>query len=223
MDIAEMKVSGRAKGKASVNVAEVQGGALAHTMVAYAWKEAEAQEKRSNKLAMFVQDICKLSPEAHGVFRAQLTAELKSIEALEEVSGMQESRKAGYSLNSFKVMVSNWRTISEAAQIGFKGVDSNNKPMPWTMALETARDYRKTHAAATGTTVRTAAGKTSGAGRKAMSPYDKVLKAAAALDKKDQRRLFEALGAMFKATISYPAKPAAKSAANTLAAPATVH
>jgi hypothetical protein len=221
MDVAEMKVAGSNKGAAKVDTSVAKGAALAHVMVEYAWKCAEEVEKRQNKLAMFVKDICALDAKGHQQFRAQLSAELAAIREMEKNADVKESTRAGYSLNSFVVMVSNWRAISEAAQIGFKGVDKAGDPLPWTVALETARDYRKSHASANGTVVRTAAGKKAGAGRKAISDYDRALNAAAKLQRKDQRKLFEALGAMLGATISYPPKASTKQAAETLAA--TVH
>lgn len=222
MDVAEMKVAGRGKGSAKVDVSVAKGAALAHVMVQYAWKEAEAVEKRTAKLAMFVKDICALDEKGHSQFRAQLTAELQAVREMEKLAEHKESTKAGYSLNSFVVMVSNWKAISEAAQIGFKGTDKEGEALPWTVALETARDYRKSHASATGTTLLTASGKRTGAGRRAATPYEKALKLAAGLEKKDQRRLFETLAAMFKATISYPAKATAKTDAGKLES-ATVH
>lgn len=190
MDIAEMKITSRAKGSAKVDTAKVHGEALAATIVAWAWNQVAEEEKRSGKLAMFVQDICALEPEAHTVFRMSLKSELDSIAELEKVSGVQESKKAGYSLNSFRVMVSNWRAISEAASIGFTGKDKKGQPMPWTMALETAREYRKTHVSADGTTVqRTAAGKTLGAGRKALTDYDKAIRVLQKLNLRDLRKV----------------------------------
>lgn len=222
MDIAEMKVAGKGKASAKPNINIVKGEALATTMVNYAWKASAEIEARAGKLALFVQDICALTKEAHGVFRAQLTIELKSIDELEKQSDIKESRKAGYSLNSFKVMVSNWRAISEAAQIGFTGKDEAGKPLAWTQALETAREYRKAHASAGGTHVQTATGAKAGAGRKAMSAYDKALKVVGALDRKDQRAMLETLAAMFKATVAFPVKASAQKAAQAIEAGAPV-
>lgn len=223
MDIAEMKIASTGKGSAKVNTSVTKGKALAHVMVDYAWKCAEEVEKRTQKLAMFVKDICALDTEGHQQFRAQLSAELAAIREMEKHADVKESTKAGYSLNSFVVMVSNWRAISEAAQIGFKGVDKEGEPLPWTTALETAREYRKSHASATGTEVRTAAGKKAGAGRKAITPFDKALREAAKLDRKGQKKLFEALAVMIGATYAYAPTPVRKAAAPAEGVPATVH
>lgn len=221
MDIAEMKVAGKGKASANVKVGVTKGKALAHVMVEYAWKCAEEVEKRQQKLAMFVKDICALDADGHSQFRAQLSAELAAIREMEKHADVKESTKAGYSLNSFVVMVSNWRAISEAAQIGFTGTDKEDQPLPWTVALESAREYRKAHASATGTQQRTATGARGGVqGRKPLTPYDKALKAATTLDRKGQKKLFEALAAMLGATFEYPAKPTSKAAS---AVPATVH
>lgn len=190
MNIAEMKITSRAKGSANLDVSTARGEALASVIVAWAWKEVAEEEKRSGKLSMFVQDICALDPKAHAAFRLQLKSELDSIAELEKVSGVSESKKAGYSLNSFRVMVSNWRAISEAASIGFTGKDKKDHPLPWTMALEQAREYRKTHVSLDGTTVqRTAAGKTLGAGRKALSDYDKAIRMLQKLNLRDLRKV----------------------------------
>lgn len=188
MDVAEMKIANRAKGSAKPDANKAQGEALATVVVAWAWKEVEAEEKRGSKMALFVQDICNLSPEGHKAFRDQLSAEMASIRELEKVSGLNESRKAGYSLNSFTVMVSNWRAISEAAQIGFKGKEKDGAPMQWTKALETAREYRKAHVSAGGTQ-KTAAGKALGAGRKPLTDFDKAIRAAEKLTLRDMRKL----------------------------------
>lgn len=209
MDVAEMKVAGKAKGAAKPDPAQVAGGALATLVVNWAWKEAEAEEKRAGKLALFVKDIVALPDEAsHRAFREQLSAELAGIAELEKVSGINESRKAGYSLASFRVMISNFRTISEAAQIGFKGTGKGGVELTWVQSLETAREYRKAHVSAGGTQT-TQRGHKLGAGRKALSDYDKAIRVLSKLNLRDLRKVQAYVNGQIEAAEVGKRKPAA--------------
>jgi hypothetical protein len=194
MDVAEMKIAGAKKGSAKPNVGVVQGEALAATIVNWAWKEAEHVEKQAGKLAMFVQDISKLSAEAHTAFRNQLTQELAAVRELDKVSGMGESKTNGYALNSFVVRVSQLKAISEACQLGMK-VPADAQ---WSVTLERAREYRKTHVSANGG--KTSGGRSAGqGGRKALTDFDKAMRLINKLNLRDLRKVAAAVGGLIEA------------------------
>lgn len=197
MDVAEMKVAGSKKGSAKPNADVAKGNALAHVVVEWAWKEAEAEEKRSGKLALFVQSIGELSPEGHVAFRGQLSQELAALAELDKVSGRSESRTAGYSLASFRVMVSSLRTISEAVALGMKVKDKDGSPIAWAAALEKARDIRKAHVSANGG--KTSGGRKVGAGRKALTDYDKAMRLVSKLNLRDLRKVQAAVAGLIEA------------------------
>lgn len=213
MDIAEMKPASRAKATAKPNADVAKGNALAHLVVEWAWKEAEAEEKRGTKLALFVQSIGELAPEAHTTFRAALSQELAALAELDKASGMGESRKAGYSLASFRVMVSNLRAISEAVQLGMKTKDKAGNPVAWSVAIEKAREVRK---------ARVATGEAKGgqgkAGRKPLTDFDKAMRLVSKLNLRDLRKVNAATAALIEAAETGKRPKVAANQANATAA-----
>lgn len=178
------------KASANVNVAETNGLALATVMVAYAWEQAEHEEKKAGKMVRFVADICALEPDGHRAFRASLSEQLSAIALTEKATETKDSRTHGYSLASFRVMISNWRGLSEAASIGFTGKRPDGTPMTWVEALQASREMRTSHVSADGSTVQlTAAGKSLGSGRKALTDYDKAIRAIQKLDIRSMRKV----------------------------------
>lgn len=188
MNVAEMKVAGKAKGSANVDVSTTKGEALAGLMVKWAWDRAAEEEKAGQKLRMFVANIMDLDEKGHVAFRAQLKAEVDSIAELEKVSGIADSRKAGYSLNSFRVRVSQWRAISEAAQIGAKFKTEEGEIVAYTQALDIAKEARAAHVSNGGAQVK-AGGRAMGGGRKELTDYDKAIRAVSKLNLRDIRKL----------------------------------
>jgi hypothetical protein len=196
MDIAEMKIANRAKGSAKPNASVAQGNALATLAVQWAWNEAAAEEARGKKLQLFVDSIAKLDEQGHRAFREQMSAELASIRELEKVSGIKDASRNGYSLNSFVVMVSNFRAISEACQLGFKPVDKAGTALTWAQTLDLAREWRS----AKGNPGRkTANGKKPGAGRKPLTDYDKAMRLVAKLNLRDLRKVQAAVTGLIEA------------------------
>lgn len=196
---------------ANVNTDKVKGEALATTIVTFAWKEAEEQEKRQGKMNRFVADIVALpNAEAHSAFRAQLSSELAALDEADkmtnEATGVKESRTNGYSLNSFRVIVSYLRGISVACGLGFTGKREDGEPMAWSEAITTSKEMRRAHANNTGTKAEGSVRK-AGAGRKALTDYDKALKSVTSLQRKDQVKMLQALAGMLGYEVEAKAKP----------------
>lgn len=205
---------------ANVNTDKVQGEALAHTIVAFAWKEANAVEERGQKMKRFVADIVALpNAEAHSFFRAQLSDELKALDEADkmtnEATGVKESRTNGYSLNSFRVIVSYLRGISVACGLGFNGKRADGEPMAWTEAITASKELRTAHANNTGSKAEGSVRK-GGAGRKALTAYDKALKAVTSLNRKDQIKMLQSLSALLGYDVE--AKTKSKAQQSTAAA-----
>lgn len=218
MDTAEMKQAGKAAidtKKAAAKGFKAKGAALATLCVRFAQEEVRIEEKRGQARIKFVTDIKALTPEGHAEFRAQLRRELLSLDEGEELlvqAGAmteKESTKGGYSAASFRVMVSNWMTISVACEAGLNINEEDGTPMKWDAVLGAARKVRKETQQAAG---QLADGqRNQGAGRKPISDYDKALKAVEKLDKRNKVKLLNVLAAALEYAVVAPA-PAQKSA-----------
>ena len=176
MDIATMKTPGKNK-TAGTKAALAKGHALATTCIAYAVKRMEEEDKQIGKLNLIVKSIGDLDHKGHVEFRAELTRELILLKELRTAVGTTKAQTAGYSFNSFEVLVSNWRTISTACELGYKP-----EGKPWSTVLAESVQIKNGHAMGQGE----AHGPTKRkVGRKATPLIDKAMTAAKALDKGD--------------------------------------
>jgi hypothetical protein len=233
MEIAEMKQAGKGAidgKKAQTKAYKAKGAALATLCVRFAQEEVRIEEKRGQARIKFVTDIKALTPEGHAEFRAQLRRELLSLDEGEELlvqAGAmteKESTKGGYSAASFRVMVSNWMTISVACEAGLDVNEADGTPMKWDTVLAAARKVRKDTQQA-GAQLSDGQ-RAQGAGRKPVSDYDKALKAIEKLDKRAKVKLLGVLAAALEYTVTAPAaapKSAGRIANGATQAPATVH
>lgn len=204
-DVAEMKPQGQTKidAEAARKAGDVaKGHALAILCVRYATQEAKEEERRGAKRLRFVADIANLTHDGHQEFRKELQIELAALTDVEKVTGQDDSRHGGYAASSFRVMVSNWRTISAACELGYSPFDADGSAKAWETVLSEARGMKKA-AVSAGKTVAIEGTRKAGGGRKQLTAYDRALKLAVALDKRDQRRLMESLAAMLGAEITY--------------------
>lgn len=141
MDVAEMKPIQSGKAKAPVNVDVAKGAALATVCINYATKRMAEEEKQHGKLKMFIKNISELNHTAHVEFRAELTKELNLAKELQAGADVKTSHMGGYSLNSFKALVSNWKTISTACELGYKPEDKS-----WPVVVAESVQMREAHA-----------------------------------------------------------------------------
>jgi hypothetical protein len=179
VDLVEMKPISSGKAKASTNGDAAKGSALATVCIKYATKRMEQEEKEQGKLAAIVRSIAELPRDGHKEFRAELSRELELIKELHKIGGggdgkVTSANMAGYSLNSFKVLVTNWRTISMAVECGYK---PENKP--WALVL--AESVAMKHAEASAGTPTAELPTKRKAGRKAKSQLDKCIDCATVL------------------------------------------
>lgn len=220
MNVAEMKTAGKGSNvdpkKAQIAGYKAKGAALATLCINFAVDEVKAEEKRGEKRRKYIADIYALTPEGHAEFRAELRRELLSFDESEKAlvqAGMmkeQESKKGGYSSASFRVMVSNWSTLSVACEAGLKPFDEDGAVLAWDAALSAARTAKKAQQAAGNIAEGQRA---SGAGRKAVTDYDKALRMVSKLNLRDQRKLAVALAGMIEASETKAPKRSAKAEA----------
>lgn len=170
-DVAKMKIIQSGAAKANTNAEAAKGHALATVCIRYATKRMKAEEKEQGKLGMILKSISELPRGGHAEFRAQMTAELNLLKELRKVSDVTKAQTAGYSFNSFEVLVTNWKTISTAVEMG---LDITGKS--WQVALSDAVSMKYAHQAnaAEGEQLPTK----KKAGRKATPLIDKAIKAA---------------------------------------------
>ncbi len=173
-DVAEMKIIQSGKAKAPTDGPAAKGSALATVCIKYATKRMEQEEKEAGKLRMIVKSISELDHGAHVEFRAQLTAELTLLKELRATAGVTKAQTAGYSFASFEVLVTNWKTISTACELGYKPEDK-----PWGLVLAESVATKHGVASADGGDVEPEGRKK--VGRKATPLIDKAIKAAEAL------------------------------------------
>lgn len=197
-DVAEMKVvsQGNADNEAATKrAAATKGAALAVKIVGYINGEVQAEQKRSESRMRFVRSILALDHEGHTEFRKQLQQELvflsETMDAAKNAGALaeDESRHGGYSAASFRVMVSNFRTISAACELGWK---LEPDTLSWEDALSQCRNLKKAQAAQ-GVTVAIEGTRAAGAGRKVASALAKVQTAVSKLSRKDKMTLCVAL------------------------------
>ena len=141
MDVAEMKPISSGKASAGNKVDVAKGAALAVVCVKYATKVMEEEEKRGNKLKLIIKSIAELPHDGHVEFRAELTKELNLLKELTAAAGTKKAHMAGYSLNSFAVLVSNWKTISTAVELGYKPGEKS-----WPVVVSESVQMREAHA-----------------------------------------------------------------------------
>jgi hypothetical protein len=141
MDVAEMKTIGKNNPKAGTNAGVAQGHALATVCINYATKLMAEEEKRAGKLKLIIKSISDLSHGAHVEFRAQLTAELSLLKEMRAVTGVTKAQTAGYSFASFEVLVSNWKTISTACELGYVPGDKG-----WSLVVAESVQMKQAHA-----------------------------------------------------------------------------
>lgn len=170
MDIVEMKPIGQSK-KAGTNGQLARGAALAVVCMAYATKRMEMEEKEAGKLKAIVKSIAELTHEGHVEFRAELQKELSLLKELRKTAGVTREQTQGYSFNSFETLVSNWRGISAACELGYKPEDK-----PWAVVVAESVQLRQAHAANAAEGSQLPIKRK--AGRKATPLIDKAIKAA---------------------------------------------
>ena len=173
-DIAEMTPVKTGKGKAGTDAATAKGAALAVVCVAFATKLMEEEEKRGAKLKMIVKSINDLDHKGHVEFRAELTKELALLRELRDTVGVTRAQMSGYSYNSFEVLVSNWKTVSTACELGYKPLDK-----AWGVVVAECVAMKNAHAADAAHGGQLPIKRK--AGRKATPLIDKAIKAAEAL------------------------------------------
>ena len=159
------------KKTAGTNAGVAKGAALAIVCVAYATKVMQEEEKRGQKLRMIIKSIADLTHDAHVEFRAELSKELQLVKELQQASGTTAGQMRGYSLSSFTVLVSNWKTISTACELGYKPEDK-----PWAVVVAESVQIRQAHAANAAEGSQLPIKRK--AGRKATPLIDKAIKAA---------------------------------------------
>lgn len=119
--------------RAPTNAGKAKGSALANVLVKYATEEALREEKKGEKLKGFIRDIHALDNEGHKAFRQELTEELAIMkmarDAEAEHTGVIVKSTMGYSFTSFTVMVSNFKTISYAAELGYRFDETKTWPI----------------------------------------------------------------------------------------------
>lgn len=140
MDTSTMKPAGKKQTpanpeKAIKNGNIAKGAALAKVCIAYAEKRMQAEEKEQGKLQMIVKSIQELPREGHAEFRAELTAQLDMLKALRDSVGVDKNATVGYSFNSFMVLVTNWKTISKAVEMGYSAMNDDKTQKSWGMVL----------------------------------------------------------------------------------------
>lgn len=175
MKLAGKKVTPQTPEKALAKGNTAKGAALASVCMAYGLKRMAAEEKEQGKLLMIVKSINDLAREGHAEFRAQLTSELGLLKELREVAGVTRAQTAGYSLSSFEVLVSNWKTISHAVEMGYSTVDKS-----WGLVLAESVAMKNGATAKSGEM--TALPTKRKVGRKATPEIDKAKTAAEKLD-----------------------------------------
>ena len=193
MDVAEMKVIGQVK-KASTNAPVAKGYALAKVCIDYATKRMEAEEKEHGKLKMIVKSISALDHNAHVEFRSQLTAELTLAKETYKMAGTTTAQMAGYSMQSYIVMVSKWKTISTACELGYAPGDKE-----WPLVVAESVQIRQAHASAGKTTkigengeeIETELPIKRKVGRQATPLIDKAIKAAQELLENNPEKFVE--------------------------------
>lgn len=175
-DVAEMKVIQSGKAKAPTNGAAARGAALAAVCIKYGEARMKAEEKEQGKLAAIVKSIHALERAGHAEFRAQLAAELSLIKELRKTAEVTKAQTQGYSFASFEVLVSNWRTISTAVEMGYTIHNEDGTQKPWGQVLGESVAMKNSHASSSGDGEQLPTKRK--AGRKATPLIDKAIKAA---------------------------------------------
>lgn len=192
-----------------------KGAALAVLIVKAANEEQADQLARGQKRMRFVLDISCLTHEGHVEFRKDLQNELAFMaEAAKEFKekgliAEDETDKAGYSSNSFRVMVSCFRTISAACEMGWKLQPAD---MSWDQALSECRAYKRAKADA-GVSVAIEGTRKAGGGRKVTPMFAKAQKAVAGLSRKEKLALCQALAGELGLTFAVKAEKQVEAAA----------
>lgn len=141
MDVSKMTPISSGKKTAGTNAGIAKGAALAIVCVAYATKVMQEEEKRGQKLRMIIKSIADLTHDAHVEFRAELSKELQLVKELQTATKTTSGQMRGYSLSSFTVLVSNWKTISTACELGYKPEDKS-----WPVVVAESVQMKQAHA-----------------------------------------------------------------------------
>jgi len=175
-DVAEMKVIQSGKAKAPNKGEVALGAALAKVCLNYAIKRMEQEEKEAGKLSAIVKSIKQLPREGHAEFRAELTKELNLLKELHKVGEVTKEHTKGYAFNSFATLVTNWKTISQACEMGYNIVNDEGVQKSWSLVLAESVAMKHSHAANSAEGAQPATKRK--AGRKATPLIDKAIKAA---------------------------------------------
>lgn len=190
MDVSTMKPATKKQTPANPEAAAkkgniAKGAALAKVCIDYATKRMQAEEKEQGKLQMIVKSIQELPREGHAEFRAELTAQLDMLKALRDSVGVDKNQTAGYSFNSFMVLVTNWKTISKAVEMGYSSVNDDNSQKSWGQVLAESVAMKNGATAQSGEMPASGVVTPNKVGRKAIDKIDIAKRHASVLDDKD--------------------------------------
>ena len=183
-----------------------KGEALAKICIDYAQGIVAEEEKRGNKQKSIAKSISELTPEGHKTFRAGLADTLAYLNEVEKSTELGDSRIKGYSTNTFRVMMSNYKSISIACELGLKVTGKEGEVKKWVEILSEAVAFKHANAASDTPTIKP------GRGRKTLKPvsaYDKAVKAVDSLDLSDLTKLSAHVGALI-ATLNAQGKTKSK-------------
>jgi hypothetical protein len=88
-----------------------------------------------------------LTPEGHRAFRNELQLELDLSSSLAKAGQVTTTDMQGYSMGSLRTMMSNYKSISIACEMGLKTIDDSGDVKPWSLMLKQAVEYKHAQAA----------------------------------------------------------------------------
>lgn len=162
-----------------------KGHALAALIVRDSLQEMQAEEKRGEKRRVFIQSMLDLDKTGHAAFREDLEAELVSLNESEKGTdgAPKVSRIGGYALNSYRVMLSNWKAISIGIEAGAEVKNEEGQLLSWEDCL--------THCREMGSAVGALNPKK--AGRKPLSNYEKAMRLVEKCNPAEQKKIMMAI------------------------------
>lgn len=193
-NVTPLKTKAKADGKkVQASGMNAKGHALAALVVRASLEEMQAEEKRGEKRRVFITSMLDLDKTGHAAFREDLEAELVNLNESEKGKDVTKvSRIGGYSLNSYRVMLSNWKALSIGIEAGADVKGEDGQILPWEDVL--------THCREMGSAIGALNPKK--AGRKPLSAYEKAMrlveKCSPAEQKKIMQTLAKTLGYEFK-------------------------
>lgn len=162
-----------------------KGHALAALVVRASLEEMQAEEKRGEKRRVFITSMLDLDKTGHVAFREDLEAELVNLNESEKGAerGDKVSRIGGYSLNSYRVMLSNWKALSVGIEAGADVKNEEGQLLSWEDCL--------THCREMGSAIGALNPKK--AGRKPLSGYEKAMRLVEKASPAEQKKIMLAI------------------------------